>query len=92
VAVFQLEPRRPSTVTASSWKQAAWSPMARTTARTGEGARRLSSWSSKGAKAGGHPDRTADQVRACRQSEDRQGIGACASADDHGPRRRRHRM
>src|SRR4029077_10190293 len=46
----------------------------------------------QGRKACRHPDRAADQVRACRQSEDRQGPGTYPPADDHDPGRRRHRM
>jgi hypothetical protein len=46
----------------------------------------------KGAKPADLPVQQPDDLRACRQSEDRQGAGPDHSAVDPRPRRRGHRM
>jgi ABC transporter substrate binding protein len=43
-------------------------------------------------EAGRHPRRAADQVRACRQSQDGQGLELHGAANDPDPRRQDHRM
>jgi hypothetical protein len=43
-------------------------------------------------EAGRYPGRAADQVRACRQSQDSQSLELHGAANDHGPRRQDHRM